>query len=110
MKKLLEKTGYIIKKYGINSVETYNMCIILSIQNEKKYNKKALQNYYIDSLNKLIEYIKNNENNPNESIWNKYAIKYRCLSAESLGYMYGHGFNKLCRNIRKKINNSKKEC
>ena len=99
---------YVVENYGLNSKQAYNMCIMLSIEKDKKYNKHAIQNYYNESIGALIEYIKQIEVNPNESIWNKYAVQNNYLSAESIGYIYGNGFNKLCKEIRKEIKISRK--
>ncbi len=93
-----------IKEYGIDDIRAYHLSKILSIENDKKYNKQALQNYYLDSIVKLIEYMKKNEKNPSENMWNKYAIENRCLTSKTIGYMYESGFNSLCRKIRKHIN------
>ena len=93
-----------IKRDGINSKIAYQICKMLSIKNDEKYNKTALQNYYIESIIALIEYIKLNEVNPSEKRWNKYAIENRYLSGKSIGYMYEDGFNNLCRKIRKMVN------
>ena len=109
MDKILKKEmKYIIKKYGINSTQAYNMCIRLSIENDKKKNKSAVENYYNESIEALIKYIKRNEVNPNEKIWNKYAVENKYLSAETIGYIYGYGFNKLCKTIRKELKDLKK--
>lgn len=101
LKNILKNT---IKEYGIDDIKTYHLSKILSIENDKKYTKKSLQNYYLNSLIALIEYMKINEKNPSESIWNKYAIENKCLSSKTIGYMYENGFNNLCRKIRKDIN------
>ncbi len=93
-----------IKKYGIDNKKSYKLCKILSIENDRKYNSRALQNYYLNSILELIEYMKMNPKNPSESRWNKYAIKKGCLSSKTLGYMYEDGFNNLCRKLRKEIN------
>lgn len=104
MNKLKDELRNTIMKYGIDSKSSYKICKVVSIENDKKYNSKALQNYYLNSIIELIEYMKVNENNPSEKKWNKYAIKKGCLSSKTLGYMYEDGFNSLCREIRKKIN------
>ncbi len=102
--KLKEELKNTIEKYGIDYKRSYKICKILAIENDKKYNSKALQNYYLDSIIQLIEYMKINKNNPSEKRWDRYAIKRRCLSSKTLGYMYEDGFNSLCREIRKDIN------
>lgn len=101
---LKNKLKNTIKSHGIEYKTNYQICKILSIENDKKYNEKALQNYYLDSIIELIEYMKINEKNPSESRWNKYAVEKGCLSSETIGYMYGDGFNNLCRKIRKMLN------
>lgn len=93
-----------IVEYGIDSMKSYYICKILCIENEKRYNNNALQNYYLSSIIQLIKYMKINGINPNESTWNKYSIEKKCLSSKTMGYMYGNGFNNLCRKIRKEIN------
>lgn len=101
LKKELRNT---IKKYGIEYKKSYKLCKILSIENDRKYNSRALQNYYLDSIIELTKYMKVNEKNPSESRWNKQAIQKGCLSSKTLGYMYEGGFNNLCREIRKELN------
>ncbi len=102
--KLKNELKNTIKRYGIDYKKNYKICKILSIENDKKYNNKALQNYYLHSIITLTEYMKLNEKNPSEYKWNKYAIKNRCLSSKTIGYMYEDGFNSLCREIRKELN------
>lgn len=80
-----KKIGYVMKVYMLNS--------------------KQEQNYYNESIKSLIEYISNSETNPNEPTWNRYAVKNKLLSAESIGYIHGKGFNKLCKEIRKRLKN-----
>ena len=63
-----------------------------------------LYNITIEALEK---YIKKTGKRPNEKIWNRYAIKNNYLSSETIGYICGIGFNKLCRNIIKKDWNMK---
>lgn len=101
--KLINELENTIKKYGINDKRNYKICKILAIENDKKNNNKALQNYYLDSLVSLIKYMKQHEENPSENKWNKYAIENRCLSSKTMGYIYEDGFNKLCRKIRKEL-------
>ncbi|MCI8361845.1 MAG: hypothetical protein HFJ41_01610 [Clostridia bacterium] len=101
LKNELENT---IKKYGIDYKKNYKICKMLSIENDKKYNNKSLQNYYLHSIITLTEYMKANKENPSEIKWNRYAIKKGCLSSKTIGYMYEDGFNSLCRQIRKAIN------
>ena len=101
--KLKNELEYVIKKYGINSIEAYNTSTRLSIEIDKIYNSRTVQSYYNDSINALIEYIRKNEFNPNEIKWNRYAVEKRYLSSETIGYIYGDGFNSLCKEIRKKL-------
>ena len=70
-------------------------------------NIKRKTDYYQKSLRALVEYMKKNEKNPSENVWNKFAIANRYLSGKSIGYLSGVGFNRLCKNIRKKINKMK---
>lgn len=101
IEELKNKLEYTIKKYGINSIQAYNMSIMLSIEIDKKYNKDTIQSYYSNSFNGLTEYIRENEMNPSEVRWNRYAIINDYLSSKTMGYIYGNGFNKLCKEIRK---------
>lgn len=90
---------------------------IIKYQNKKVYatkrivkykaNKKKETDYYQKSLHGLIEYMKKNEKNPSESVWNRFAIANRYLASKSMGYLSGTGFNRLCKNIRKKLNKMK---
>ena len=71
---------------------------------ENEYcNKYTLQDCYNKSMIALTKYIENNEKNPNEIIWNKYAVENRYLSSKTLGYLGQIGFNKLCKEIRKSL-------
>lgn len=108
MKLLKKEFKYIIKKYGINSKQAYDMSVILSSKIDRNYNKKTVQSYYSYSIKKLMIYIIKNEKNPNQKIWNRYAVKNRCLSAQTISYIYGQPFNILCRKIRKRINENYK--
>ena len=67
------------------------------------------KNYYVESMNALIQYLKENEENPNENIWNNYAIKEGFLSSKTIGYLSGTGFNSLCRKMRKDLNKKKRQ-
>lgn len=91
-------------------------------ENEEAYSRKNIveneetncleeqtKNYYEESIYALIEYMKNNEKNPNEKEWDKFAVCRRYLSSKTIGYIYGKGFNKLCRNLRKQINKNKRQ-
>ena len=84
------------KIYYINS--------IIRKPREKKYQK----DYYTESLNALIEYMKKYEKNPNEKQWDNYAIQNKYLSSKTMGYLSEIGFNTLCRNLRKQINKEKR--
>lgn len=101
--KLKKELGYIINKYGLNSTQAYNASLRILIELDSKSNKDTIQSYYNDSLDALIKYMKINEKNPSEVRWNKYAIENRYLSSQTMGYIYGNGFNKLCKEIRKEL-------
>lgn len=84
----------------------HRKCMIkTNIKSEKNENKK---DYYAESINALIEYMKKYEKNPNERQWDKYAIQNRYLSSKTIGYLSETGFNTLCRNLRKQINKQKR--
>lgn len=100
---LKKKLEYVIKEYGINSTEAYNVSTRIAIEIDKIYNKNTVQSYYNESLDALTNYIKENEINPSEVRWNKYAVENRYLSSETMGYIYGEGFNKLCKELRKEL-------
>lgn len=99
----MDELKYIVEKYGINSKEAYKKSMQIAFEVEKKYTKATVASYYNESIYALIEYIKRNEKNPNESTWNKIAVANKYLCSESIGYLYGEGFNKLCKEIRKKL-------
>ncbi len=101
--KLKKELGYIIEKYGINSIQAYNMSVRISIELDKKINNDTLQCYYNESFEALIKYMKINEINPSETRWNRHAVKNKYLSSQAMGYIYGKGFNKLCKEIRKEL-------
>lgn len=65
-------------------------------------NKYVVQFYYEISLKELERYIKTTRTRPNEKTWNRFAVQNGYLSSESIGYICGIGFNKLCRKIIKK--------
>lgn len=65
-------------------------------------NKYVVQFYYEISLKELERYIKTTRTRPNEKTWNRYAVQNGYLSSESIGYICGIGFNKLCRKIIKR--------
>lgn len=100
---LKRKLEYAIKKYGINSIEAYNISMRVAIEIDRKYNTNSIQSYYNNSFNALSKYIQINECNPSEPRWNKYAIKNNYLSSKTMGYIYGDGFNRLCKEIKKEL-------
>ena len=51
---LMETLNYVIKKYGMNSVEAYNICIMMAIETQNLYNSKSLQNYYNETISALV--------------------------------------------------------
>ena len=57
---------------------------------------------YEKSLQELKTYIDLIKDIPSEQQWNKYCVKQNLLSSKSLEYIYGKGFNKMCRNLMKK--------
>ena len=59
---------------------------------------------YYKTIEALEKYIKTTGKRPNERTWNRYAIKNDYLSSETIGYICGIGFNKLCRNLIKNKN------
>lgn len=65
----------------------------------KDYSELILM--YNITLEALEEYIRITKKRPNEKTWNQYALKNNYLSSETIGYICGIGFNKLCRNIIK---------
>lgn len=85
------------------NVEAYNEKNIIVDEKDKKMEKEQ-KDYYEESIYALIEYIKENEQNPNEKKWDKIAVDKKYLSSKTIGYISGVGFNKLCRNLRKQIN------
>lgn len=64
--------------------------------------KYSILECYEKSIIELEKYIKQNRKRPNENEWNKYALDNGLLSSESIGYICGIGFNKLCRKMIKK--------
>lgn len=79
------------------------------IKRSAKLTKKEYRkDYYTESINALIEYMKEYEKNPNEKHWDNYAIQNKYLSSKTIGYLSGVGFNTLCRNLRKQINKQKR--
>lgn len=67
------------------------------------------QDYYQESMDALVEYMKKHEQNPSEKRWNEYAISKKYLSSQTIGYLSGIGFNTLCKKLRKKINQNKRQ-
>ncbi len=67
-----------------------------------KDNKELMLMYNI-TIEALEKYIRVKRKRPNEKTWNKYAVENNYLSSETIGYICGIGFNKLCRNIIKNI-------
>lgn len=65
-------------------------------------NKYEVKLYYEKSIKELEKYIKTTRTRPNEKNWNRFAVKNGYLSSESIGYICGIGFNKLCREIIKR--------
>ena len=95
----------VIDRCGMTSKETHHLIMRIAFDLEDEFNKsKKIQSYYNKSIEALIKYMKNSNTNPNENCWNKYALKNNYLSSKSIGYIYGDGFNTLCRKIRKDIN------
>lgn len=88
---------------------------LIEDQNKEAYNannivkKDKKQNHYEESINALINYMENTEKNPSEKRWDCYAIFKKHLSSKTLGYLYGKGFNTLCKDIRKQINKKKRQ-
>ncbi len=102
-KMLKEELNRIIEEYGLNSEETYEIARRIEEYLKSRDIKKNLKekNYYEYSLNGLEQYMKENEKNPSEQRWNKYALEHGYLSAKVIGYLSGKGFNKLCKQKRK---------
>lgn len=71
--------------------------------------EETKKDYYEESIYALIEYMKNDEKNPNENRWNEIAISKKYLSSKTIGYISGMGFNTLCRKLRKQINKNKRQ-
>ena len=65
------------------------------------YNELIL--LYNITIDELKKYIKKYNKRPNEKEWNKFAVKNNYLSSESIGYICGIVFKKLCRKIIKEI-------
>ena len=52
-------------------------------------------------------YLKINNIIPSEKEWNQYCLENKLLCSKSLEYMYGEGFNKMCRNLIKEVRKEK---
>ncbi len=100
---LKQELDRVIEEYGLDSEEAYEITIRIEefLKNEELKRKLESKNYYQNSIKGLMEYIKNNEQNPSEQRWNRYAIEHGYLSAKVIGYLSGKGFNKLCKQKRK---------
>lgn len=103
IQELMNKLKFEISNYGINSTEAYSTSKRIAIELDNLYLKNTLEEHYYISFQALTKYIMENEDNPSENRWNKYAIKNRYLSSQTMGYIYEKGFNKLCKQIRKEI-------
>lgn len=76
---------------------------------EKENIKGCKKDYYKESLDALIQYMKNHEKNPSENRWDQYVIDKKYLSSKTIGYLSEIGFNTLCRKLRKEINKEKRQ-
>jgi len=70
---------------------------------------KENKDIYANSMEGLKEYLKKAKHIPSEKEWNRYAVEQDLLSAQTISFVSGMGFNKLCRNLYK-INTRKKDC
>ena len=100
----MQEENNVIEK-RIKNEEAYDINDVIEEQEEKKQRR----NYYDETIYALIQYMKNNEKNPSEKKWDEVARKEEYLSSKTIGYVSGIGFNKLCRNLRKEINRSKRQ-
>lgn len=102
-KMLKEEFATIIKEYGLDSKEAQEIAKRIKDYTKNQEIKRKLihRDYYKNSLKGLEQYIKENEINPSEQRWNKYALEHNYLSAKVIGYLSGIGFNKLCKQKRK---------
>ena len=64
---------------------------------------------YTISMEKLKEYLFKKNCMPSEKVWNRFAVEQNSLSSKTITYLSGIGFNKICRNMMKQINQNKKE-
>ena len=62
---------------------------------------------YEKSLKELKKYLKMNNIIPSGKVWNKYCLENELLCSKSLEYMYGEGFNRMCRNLIKEVRKEK---
>lgn len=85
--------------------EAYHENIIIETGKIEGYKK----DYYEESMNALIQYMKSHDQNPSEKRWDQYAIYEKYLSSKTIGYLSGVGFNTLCRKLRKEINKAKRQ-
>ena len=60
-------------------------------------------------MEKLKEYLFKKNCMPSEKVWNRFAVEQNLLSSKTITYLSGIGFNKICRNMMKQINQNKKE-
>lgn len=71
---------------------------------------KKEKDIYTNSLEGIKEYLRNEKRIPNEKEWNRYAVKQNLLSAQTVSYLAGIGFNKVCRNLYKEVTQEKRDC
>ena len=90
----------IISEYNSQNEKEYYMKNI--VKQKKKI--KQLNHCYEESINALVQYMKEHDTNPSEKCWNHYAIHKNFLSSKTIGYLSGMGFNTFCRKTRKQIN------
>ena len=74
-----------------------------------EYSKKTQEEIYEKSIAELKKYMKDTNKRPSEKKWCEYAVKNRLLSSQSMGYICGIGFNKLCRKVIKEIHKENKD-
>ena len=68
------------------------------------------EDVYTNSVKRLKEYLRNEKRIPSEKEWNRYAVSENLLSAQTISYLSGMGFNRVCRNLLKEITQEKKDC
>ena len=100
---LKEELDRIIQEYGIDSEEAYEITKRIEeyLRNQELKKKLKARKYYENSLSGLEQYMRDNEKNPSEQRWNRYALEHGYLSAKVIGYLSGKGFNKLCKQKRR---------